>query len=301
MAQSNTTNFFVTALLTISLSSSGFALLHFNLIGYGYTFFLLVPLCIGYFLGKKPTWKTSSIFAVLLGLVAFFYLVITAQLEGLFCIVTLLPLIMVLIFLGAWLGWGIREGLKNKDSKNNELKLAMCPLLILLFSGTIEHYFSEKYDYNKVDSQMFLPYSKEIVFDYIKLVDTLDSNRPLLFKLGLSVPQKCILENETVGAKRTCYFKEGTIEEKVTEIKRGEILRMDVIKYGLPGRKWLKFQEAIYLFEPKDKGTIITRITSYKTELKPRFYWKFWEEKAIEAEHEYVLEDLRRRLGQKHL
>jgi hypothetical protein len=56
MAQSNTTNFFVTALLTISLSSSGFALLHFNLIGYGYTFFLLVPLC----LGKNPHGKPAQ-------------------------------------------------------------------------------------------------------------------------------------------------------------------------------------------------------------------------------------------------
>jgi hypothetical protein len=296
MTYSGNRQFLLTSILTIILSSIGFALLHFSLLGYGYTFFILVPLCIGYFLGKKPSWKTSSTFALLVGLVAFFYLLITTQLEGLFCVVTLLPLIIVLVFLGAWLGWGIREVLKNKETANKDLKLSIYPLFILLFSGTIEHYFTEKYDYGKVESKIVLPYPKEVVFDYIKSVDTLDTDKPFLLHLGLSVPQKCSLEKEEVGANRICYFKEGTIEEKVTEIKRGEILKMDVTKYGLPGRKWLKFQEATYLFEAKDNGTSLTRISTYRSELKPRFYWRFWEEKAIAAEHEYVLNDLRRRL-----
>jgi hypothetical protein len=64
----------------------------------------------------------------------------------------------------------------------------------------------------------------------------------------------------------------------------------------MPGRKWLHFQDAIYLFKQIGDSTELTRITTYKTELKPRFYWKFWEEKAIRAEHEYVLTDLKRRL-----
>jgi hypothetical protein len=264
MTHSGNRQFLLTSILTIILSSIGFALLHFSLLGYGYTFFILVPLCIGYFLGKKPSWKTSSTFALLVGLVAFFYLLITTQLEGLFCVVTLLPLIIVLVFLGAWLGWGIREILKNKETENKDLKLSIYPLLVLLFSGTIEHYFTEKYDYGKVESKIVLPYPKEVVFDYIKSVDTLDTDKPFLLHLGLSVPQKCILEKEEVGANRICYFKEGTIEEKVTEIKRGEILKMDVTKYGLPGRKWLKFQEATYLFEAKDNGTSLTRISTYR-------------------------------------
>lgn len=296
MAQSEQRQFLFTALLTIALSSIGFALLHFKVMGYGYTFFISVPLCIGFFLGKEPSWKSSSIFALIVGLVAFFYLLLTAQLEGFFCIVTLLPLVIILILFGAWLGWEIRKSFGNSDENNSNLKLNVYPLLIVLLFGTIEHYFSGEYDYGKVSSKIFLPYPKEVVFDYIKSVDTLNTNKPFLLHLGLSVPEKCILDEEAVGANRTCYFKEGTIQEKVTAISRGQILKMDVIHYGLPGRKWLKFQQAIYLFEAKGKGTILTRITTYRTELKPRFYWKFWEVKAIEAEHDYVLNDLEQRL-----
>lgn len=293
MKNSKNRQFLFTALLTIALSAIGFMLLHFKLTGYGYTFFILVPLCIGFFLGKEPSWKTSSIFALLVGLVAFFYLLLTAQLEGLFCIITLLPLAIVLILFGTWLGWEIR---KSVGYTNSDVQLNVYPLIILLMSGSIEHYFSKNYDHRRVESKIFLPYPKEVVFDYIKSVDTLNTAKPLLLQLGLSVPQKCILDKEAVGAKRICYFKEGTISEKVTAFERGKILKMNVTDYNLPGRKWLKFDEAIYLFEAKPTGTLLTRITTYKTELKPRFYWLFWEEKAIEAEHEYVLNDLKKRL-----
>ncbi len=290
--------FLFTASLTVVLCSIGFALLQFNLLGYGFTFFILVPLCIGYFLGEKPTLKMSSLFAFLVGLVAFFYLLITAQLEGLFCVVLLLPIILILMPIGMFIGWEIRKQINNINRKDN-LRLTLYPLIVLLFSGTIEHFFIEKYDGGRVESKIFLPYPKEVVFDYIKSVDTLNTEKPFLLKLGLSVPEKCILQKEEVGGKRICYFREGTIEEKVTKIKRGEILKMDVTNFGLPGRKWLKFQEAIYLFEAKDNGTILTRVTTYTSELKPRFYWRYWEEKSIEAEHEYVLNDLKQRLGLK--
>ncbi len=296
MLKTDKRQFLATSLLTIALLSMGFALLHFDLIGYGNTLFLLVPFCIGFLHGQRPTWKSSLFFALLIGMVIFCYLLITAQLEGIFCVIVLSPLIFVLVFVGAILGYAIRQKL-NKPNKEKRINLGIYPLVILLFSGTIEHFFTERYGYGKVESKIYLPFDHEKVFDYIKSVDTLDTKKPFLMKLGLPVPQKCVLDKESVGARRICYFEEGTIDEVVTEIKHGEILKMNVTNYGLPGRKWLKFQEAIYLFEKKDTGTVLTRITTYRTELKPRFYWKFWEVRAIEAEHEYVLKDLERRLN----
>jgi len=296
MLQPEKKQFLVICLLTVVLSSIGFLFLHFGLVDYGYTFFILVPLCIGFFIGKKPSWKSGSIIALLIGLVAFFYLLITAQLEWFFCVVMLFPLILILTLTGMLLGWGVRKKMESNKAKNKGFKLSIVPVLILLFSATIEHYFSEKNVYNEVESKMYLSYPKEKVFDYIKSVDTVNTDKPFLLRLGLAIPQKCVLEKEEPGARRTCYFEDGSIEERVTEIKRGEVLKMDVVKFNLPGLKWLKFEKAIYLFETKGGGTLLTRITTYKTELRPRLYWKFWEAKAIEAEHEYVLNDLKRRL-----
>lgn len=78
---------------------------------------------------------------------------------------------------------------------------------------------------------------------------------PFLMKIGVQKPLKCVLEKDSVGAKRICYFKEGTIDEVVTEFKRGESLKMKVTNYGMPGRKWLHFDDAIYLFKPVNGGT----------------------------------------------
>jgi hypothetical protein len=68
---------------------------------------------------------------------------------------------------------------------------------------------------------------------------------------------------------------------------------MDVIDYQLTGRKWLGFNEAIYLFDELENGqSKMTRITTYTSELYPRFYWEPLEKIGIEQEHEYVFRNL---------
>jgi len=290
--------YLITALATFCFSLIGFVLFHLELTGLGYTFFIGVPICIGYFLGLKISWKLSFIIAMGIGFAAFFILLITAQLEGLLCIVMLLPLFVAVVVFGIWLGYTIKEIYLNQKRKKN-IKISLYPIFILLFAGVIEHFFTSKYEYAKVESTIELPYDASTVYDFIKSVDTLEGDRSFLMKLGLSVPQKCVLEKEEVGAKRVCYFQEGTIEEKVTDIKRGKYIKMKVIDYKLPGFKWLKFDDAVYLFAQKDSITKLTRITTYHSQLKPRIYWEFWERQAIEAQHEYVLSDLKRRLDAK--
>jgi len=77
---------------------------------------------------------------------------------------------------------------------------------------------------------------------------------------------------------------------------------MDVIDYQLTGRKWLGFKEAIYLFDKLANGyTKLSRITTYTSELYPRFYWRPLEEIGIEQEHQYVFDNLKKDLKKKFL
>jgi hypothetical protein len=69
-----------------------------------------------------------------------------------------------------------------------------------------------------------------------------------------------------------------------------------VAGYNMAGRTWLHFEDAVYLSRRVGDSTELTRITTWKSELKPRLYWDLWEKMAVEAGHEYVLSDLRRRL-----
>ncbi len=160
-----------------------------------------------------------------------------------------------------------------------------------------------------VTTEKKFDYTPEQVFDAIKSVDTLNVEKPFLLKMNLPIPTKCILEKEEVGALRTCYFKDDgqtctdtsgkKIVEKVTEIQRPKILRMDVIDYKLMGYKWLQFKEAIYHFEKiGENACLLKRTTTYTSTFFPRFYWQFMEKIAIEQEHDYVLLNLQQDLEQ---
>lgn len=139
------------------------------------------------------------------------------------------------------------------------------------------------------------------VYETIKSVDTLEAEKPFLMKLDLPVPQKCILEDEKVGGLRTCYFEGGQIVERITELEKGKVLKMDVIDYQLTGRKWLGFKEAIYTFDQLANGHCkMRRITTYTSELYPRFYWQPLEIIGIEQEHEYVFSNLKKDLKHKY-
>ena len=286
-------------LLTVVLSTIGFILLELNLVPYGFTLFCIMPILLGYVIGVYPNYKILLAYTGVFGVMTFFWLLVIGGLESWWCVITLSPLFFVAFYIGMHIGYIIRQSViirKNDKMKNQELNIYLLPVFVLIISSSIEKFFTEKFTDVTVETRILLPYPKEIVFDYIKSVDTLDSDKPFLFHIGVQIPLRCVLEKDSVGAKRTCYFKEGTIDEVVVEIKRGEILKMKITNYGMPGRKWLHFQDAIYLFKQVGNETELTRITTYKTELKPRFYWNYFETTAIEAEHNYVLNDLRRRL-----
>jgi hypothetical protein len=284
-------------LLTVVLSIAGFTLLELNLVPYGFTLFCVMPVLIGYSIGQYPGFNIIISIAAALGVVIFFYLLKIGGLESLFCILTLSPLLYFLLFVGMYIGYRVRNAIRQRNThRKDRIQVVVAPILIVFLSGFIETFFTARYSDETVTTTVVLPYSKEAVFDHVKSFDTLQSPKPFLFHIGIQTPLKCVLQNDEVGARRICYFKEGTIDEVVTDFQRGTILGMKITAYNMPGRKWLHFQDAIYRFNETAAGTELTRITTFKTELKPRFYWRYWEHKAIEAEHEYVLADLRRRL-----
>lgn len=278
----------------------GFLLLHYELIGYGLSFFVFLPFALGYILGKS-TIKGISLWGLIISLAIFFILLVTGDLEGMVCILMAMPLVIGAIAVGALLKYLIKTS-RNTDSQDNLIKSSILPLCLFLTFGFLERELTKSEQFViEVKSEIILPYSPVQVYEAIKSVDTLDAEKPFLMKLDLPIPQKCVLEEEKVGGIRTCYFEGGQIVERITQLEKGKILKMDVIDYQLTGRKWLGFKEAIYLFDDlKDGQTKMTRITTYTSELYPRFYWKPLEVIGIEQEHDYVFNNLKKDLKNKY-
>lgn len=293
-------SFKLTIILTLTYFGIGFLFLWYSLSDYGWIFFVLLPTSLGIAIGAMPIRKWAYL-GLVVGILIFIILLLVGGLEGLVCVVLTIPIIIPLV----WIGIVINKFLIKKGvmKPTNNLNILVLPLLITLLGAPIEKYlYTDKVEIIEVKTERIFPYTSMQVYDAIKSVDTLVADKPFLMKLDLPIPNKCILEKEEIGGLRTCYFTGGTITERITELEKGKVLRMDVIDYQLTGRKWLGFREAIYYFDPVGQDSCkMIRITTYTSVLKPRIYWEHFEKLGITQEHDYVFDnlanDLRRKYG----
>ena len=185
-------------IISLTFLSLGFLLLHFELIGYGFSFFVFLPFALGYILGKS-TIKKISLWGLIISLTIFFILLLTGGLEGMVCILMSMPLIIGAIALGVLLNHLIKRP-EKKDKKENLIKSSILPFCAFLIFGFAETELTKSEQFViAIKSEIILPYSPIEVYETIKSVDTLDVEKPFLMKLDLPIPQKCILEEEKVG------------------------------------------------------------------------------------------------------
>jgi hypothetical protein len=291
--------FISSSVITFVFLTLGFTLLHYELIGYGLTFFVFLPFILGYILGNSLV-KNFSLYGLVCSLVIFLLLLFIGELEGMVCILMALPLVIIAVLMGVFIKRYIQK--KSKNNNDGIVKNSILPFFVFLLLGFFEKEMTRgDKEIIDVKTERIYPNTPEQVYETIKSVDTLIAEKPFLMRLDLPIPNKCILEKEEVGGLRTCYFSGGTITEKITELEKAKILRMDVVDYKLTGRKWLGFKEAIYYFDKIGQDSCkMTRITTYTSVLKPRIYWQSLEKIGIMQEHDYVFDNLANDLKKKY-
>ena len=77
-------SFRLSIMLSLLFLSGGFALLHFGLVGYGYTFFVLLPIVVGLAIGALPG-KGWALLGLCISLVCLILGLIMLGLEGALC------------------------------------------------------------------------------------------------------------------------------------------------------------------------------------------------------------------------
>lgn len=137
--------------------------------------------------------------------------------------------------------------------------------------------------------------SPEGVWGRILSIDSVQASKPILMYIGLPIPQRCTMQGHGIGAKRTCYFNVGYIEESVTAWNAPYSLGLSIDRTHMPGRHWLGFESAEYRLQPNGRMTLLTRTTTISSRLHPAWYWRRFELLGVESEHNYILLDVVRR------
>lgn len=281
-------------LLSALVLIAGFLFLHFGLINYGTSFFVVFPLLVGFSIGTHETLAERGWLSIGLSLLIFFGFLLAGALEGLICVAMALPIFMIAM----GIGYLIQKSRKKSKPRNisDHLINSLTPLFVLLLLNPVEQALMPEPGLVEIETSVLLPYEAALVFDQVKQMDKLDAEKPWGIWLGLPAPYRCILEADTIGAKRHCLFDNGSIIAEITRYEKGKVLEMDVVDYSLTGREWFHFEDATYTFERVEGQTKITRTSSYKSVLYPRLYWKPLEGWGIEQEHQFVLASLRKNL-----
>ncbi len=302
-------SFRLSIILTFIFFGTGIVFLLCGLVDYSWILFALLPIVLGISIGALPD-KRWAVYGAISATVLILIGLLSAGLSGFICAVMSLPLLVPFIFLGSVITRLVR---RYKEIQSSKVAVLLLPLLLFLIAAPTERYLKqEKKQIIEVKKEQVFTYTPEQVYDAIKSVDTLTGDKPFLMNFDLPVPVKCVLEREEIGGIRTCYFQGGnlsqgdfgggTIREKITELERGKVLRMDVTDYNLIGRKWLGFKEAIYFFVKAGENSCkLTRVTTYTSELTPRFYWEPLEKLGISQEHDYVFSNLANDLKKKYI
>ena len=261
----------------------------------GSVLFVFVPISAG--VAIKLTMKERGSIAAAALLATFLSLValVAAGREGLLCALMAFPLVFVTLLVGIGLGHVIR---KITGAGNIPTSTILFMLPVLIIGG---HQLELRTPWlprqSVVKTTIWLAASPDRIWPYIQAVDSISGPKPFLMRVGLPIPQKCVLRGKAVGSKRICYFDQGYIEETLLEWQPPLRMRLAIDRTNLPGRHWLGFEAAEYTLEPEGGGTRLSRTTTITSGLSPGWYWEPLERWGVSSEHEYLFHDLERKVS----
>jgi hypothetical protein len=266
----------------------------------GAVLFLLVPVAAGFSIVLVARIPNSAVAAALSSVVCSLVLLVALGKEGVLCALLAFPIIVAGLGIGAGIGILVRKLFVDR-SKHQTTTTGILLLIgpTLIFGGErIERPILQHTRTEMVQTTVEVNEPPQQVWGRILSIDSVQASKPILMYLGLPIPQRCIMQGHGIGAKRTCYFNVGYIEETVTGWTPPYYLGLSIDRTHMPGRYWLEFENAEYRLQAKGPGTLLTRATTISSHLHPAWYWRRFERLGVESEHDYILRDVVLRAAQ---
>jgi len=260
----------------------------------GAVMFFVVPFLAGFSIALVTREPTTTRAALLLAVLASLAFLVGFGWEGLLCAVMAFPFLATGLALGGVSGHFFRkhvlERLRHQTGTTAlllALTVAVAPVARQAERTGLSYARSEV-----VSTSVVVQATPEQVWGRIQSIDAISVSKPWLMYIGLPIPIRCTLDGHGLGAKRTCYFNNGFIQETITEWSPPFRMGLSINRTNMPGRHWLGFESALYELQQTGDRTMLTRTTTITSHLHPIWYWRYLERLGVSSEHEYILNDV---------
>ena len=288
----------VGTITAVAFGLGGFLLVNDRTGSMGSVLFFVLPFATGMATALVVRGRKLIIASLFIGAIICTVLLIITKMEGFVCVLMSSPLIAIGLTVGALLGALVRRNLVANLKSKHVVTLLLLAVLPLFLTGAsnVERESRRTPRYESITNTLVVNASRELVWNQLKTFDRIEGSKGLLMTIGLPVPVSCTMTGEGVGAMRTCYFEAGHIEERVTEWNPPSSMKFEIVAFDVPGRPWLSFKDASYDLTQQGQQTVITRTTTIVSRLSPAWYWRRMEKFGVETEHEYLFEEVKRKI-----
>lgn len=285
------------ALTAVAFSLGGFGLIYDDSGSMGLALFFFLPFVTGLATAIVTQGKELIFASLVIGAIGCTVTLIITGMEGGLCLMMSTPIVVFSMGVGAVFGILLRQFLLSVGAKHLVLLLAVAVLpFFLIGANKIEEPSRRTPRAETITNTLVTDAPRELVWNQLKTFDRIEGTKGLLMRIGLPVPVSCTMSGEGVGATRTCYFEQGHIAERVTEWNPPNSMKLEITEFDVPGRPWLSFQEASYDLTTENGRTVLTRKTTIVSRLSPAWYWRPLEKIGVETEHEYLFEEVKRKI-----
>jgi hypothetical protein len=224
--------------------------------------------------------------------------------EGLGCLIMLLPLALPVALMGAALGYACQRQNLGLDSSRRIIgvMLAVLPMLMGAESAA-----SAPVPLLMVVSSVEIDAPPAVVWRHVVDFPALPEPTEWVFRAGVAYPMRATIDGVGAGAIRHCVFSTGAFIEPIEVWNAPRLLRFSVVSNPPPMREWSPWRihpphldgflisEAgqFRLIELPGGRTRLEGTTWYRHHMWPASYWRLWSDYLIHRIHLRVLDQVK--------
>ena len=280
-------------------------------VSYGWSLFVGVPFCIGFFAALIYSFHQyrslgPCIFVATLSLLCGCLLLLALAFEGLVCIIMVFPLAWILAICGAVLGYAIQRRSRRFSFTTQAVPLAA----LLCVTSAVENRLNPTPPVFRVVSEMIVNAPPDRVWPQVISFAELGPPVHWLFRIGIAYPLRAEIHGSGPGAVRHCVFSTGPFVEPIQIWDAPRHLKFSVSENPPPMEEWtpygsvqpphldgfLESKAGEFRLEPLPEGrTLLRGTTWYHHRMWPAIYWRWWSDFIIHRIHLRVLSHIRKR------